>query len=951
MNCKGTKSMKTQILLILLTVCLSLVGLKGWANSLHFLSMEDGLSGISVTKIVKDHQGLVWVAAGDGINSFNGNQISSFDISVCGKPHNTVSDLCEVDSRRIYAVTRDGIIMLEKGKSKFQPVLKEVAHPQCLFADGDQLYIGCMDGLLVYDGRKTKRIPMGNSPEELSNSIRKIVKASDGRIYFFSRYAIHWYNPQTGKHSEISISNHLPQKTTFGQFAVQGDCIYVGTKNNGMYCYNQKTHLVSHIDEIGNVITSVYNCGNGQICVGTDGAGAYVLDARTNKVVEHYGISEDERHHIPTNAVYEFMRDEHGVDWLGFSRYGMAYTYHNARLFTPFAFGDFSAQGLDVRSFFVKGAEVLVGTYHGFVYVDRSRHIVKRIEPGMMGNAHIVTRITPWRGLYYIGTYDGGLKVFDPSTQSVSSQHFDDLLNTSNIADMQVSSDGKLWIGCSEGLFVVNVDGKVSHFTEQNSRIIGGTINSITFDHHKKVWLTSKNGMSAFVLAAGGLVPVKFPDGFFQQEMRLKGVPGHAGSIYFYNMNGGYHTDVNMQKFGMLPLMDKMPDEKCLDFLDDGKGCYWVATERGLFGQDYEFKQLMHFGYGEGIMGGIINDIALDDQGKLWVASSDGLLVMDAGAVARWRKSTAYKVFAYNLTIDGKPVPMSSEYMANDSKSIRLSWNLGSEELSLIPILSDYAKPYGRIYEYRLDDAEEWKVVSAGKPVKLSHLMLGSHRLSIRLAGALGTEETYRIMVFPSLACILELLFLITALVLLYLWNRYRKNTNALISERNEIEGALIELEQTAQEQETKQQEAQQYAQQEAQQPGIQPEKYQRVRLDDEECAGIVNRMQKMMEKDKLYLRPDLKRTEIADAIGVTPAKLSQVFSLYLKENYYDYVNQYRLEEFKRLIKNDTYKRYTILALSEKCGFKKTSFFSTFRKVEGMTPTEYLKSQNIKMKM
>lgn len=176
--------MKTKILKALLTVCLSIWSLGGWANSLHFLSMEDGLSGISVNKILKDHQGLAWIAARDGINTFNGKRISSFDISVCGKPHNTVSDLCEVGGKRIYAVTRDGIIMMEKGNSHFKPVLQEVSRPQCLFADGNLLYIGCMDGLLVYDGKNTKRIPMNSSPEELSNSIRKIVKASDGRIYF-----------------------------------------------------------------------------------------------------------------------------------------------------------------------------------------------------------------------------------------------------------------------------------------------------------------------------------------------------------------------------------------------------------------------------------------------------------------------------------------------------------------------------------------------------------------------------------------------------------------------------------------------------------------------------------------------------------------------------------------------------------------------------------------------
>jgi AraC-like DNA-binding protein len=80
-------------------------------------------------------------------------------------------------------------------------------------------------------------------------------------------------------------------------------------------------------------------------------------------------------------------------------------------------------------------------------------------------------------------------------------------------------------------------------------------------------------------------------------------------------------------------------------------------------------------------------------------------------------------------------------------------------------------------------------------------------------------------------------------------------------------------------------------------------------------------------------------------------AKLSYVFSMYLKENYYEFVNRYRLERFKQLIAEKAYKRFTLTALSEQCGFKKSSFFSTFRRVEGMTPTEYLKRQNIKVRL
>jgi AraC-like DNA-binding protein len=63
---------------------------------------------------------------------------------------------------------------------------------------------------------------------------------------------------------------------------------------------------------------------------------------------------------------------------------------------------------------------------------------------------------------------------------------------------------------------------------------------------------------------------------------------------------------------------------------------------------------------------------------------------------------------------------------------------------------------------------------------------------------------------------------------------------------------------------------------------------------------------------------------------------------MYVHQNYYDFINSYRLEEFKRRLADKAYSRYTLIALSEQCGFKKSSFFSTFKKMMGITPAEYL---------
>lgn len=107
--------------------------------------------------------------------------------------------------------------------------------------------------------------------------------------------------------------------------------------------------------------------------------------------------------------------------------------------------------------------------------------------------------------------------------------------------------------------------------------------------------------------------------------------------------------------------------------------------------------------------------------------------------------------------------------------------------------------------------------------------------------------------------------------------------------------------------------------------------------------------MKAYIEEERVFTNPELKMSDIADKLNMSSSRLSQVFSLYMGDNYYEFINRYRLDEFKRLIEAGEYHRYTLTALSEQCGFKKSSFFSTFRRVEGMTPTEYLKKLNIKL--
>ncbi|MDD6894642.1 MAG: helix-turn-helix transcriptional regulator [Prevotellaceae bacterium] len=237
--------------------------------------------------------------------------------------------------------------------------------------------------------------------------------------------------------------------------------------------------------------------------------------------------------------------------------------------------------------------------------------------------------------------------------------------------------------------------------------------------------------------------------------------------------------------------------------------------------------------------------------------------------------------------------------------------------------------------EYRIDDEEQWTIVNNPSSLRLDNLMVGTHTLEMRVSGFGSTATTYELNVYPTLLFYLEALLIILGIVLFVLWRKWRKYTKVLLSEHHDTEQALID-------EMVKERETENDGENNSDNENGQKKKYETARIDDNELERIFLRLDKYVVESKPYLNKELKMSDIASVLSVSPSHLSQVFSIHVKESYYDYINRYRLEEFKRLVAEGQHKHFTVAALSEQCGFKRTSFFSTFRKMEGMTPTEWI---------
>ena len=124
----------------------------------------------------------------------------------------------------------------------------------------------------------------------------------------------------------------------------------------------------------------------------------------------------------------------------------------------------------------------------------------------------------------------------------------------------------------------------------------------------------------------------------------------------------------------------------------------------------------------------------------------------------------------------------------------------------------------------------------------------------------------------------------------------------------------------------------------------IPEDKYRSSNITAEDCKRLTERLKNLIRDKKLYSNPELKIGDLAKELDVPAYILSYLFNQYLNRNYYDYINDYRIAEFKYLVNKGEHMTYTLNALIEKCGFNsRASFFRHFKRATGMTPNEYIK--------
>jgi len=117
---------------------------------------------------------------------------------------------------------------------------------------------------------------------------------------------------------------------------------------------------------------------------------------------------------------------------------------------------------------------------------------------------------------------------------------------------------------------------------------------------------------------------------------------------------------------------------------------------------------------------------------------------------------------------------------------------------------------------------------------------------------------------------------------------------------------------------------------------------YKKSGLTDEKANEIRQKILNVMNADKPYLDPKLNLNQLAEKMEISTHNLSEIINTKLEQNFYDFVNRYRVEEVKKIIGEDKEAKYNILAHGFEAGFSsKSAYYTAFKKFSGKTPAQY----------
>jgi len=123
--------------------------------------------------------------------------------------------------------------------------------------------------------------------------------------------------------------------------------------------------------------------------------------------------------------------------------------------------------------------------------------------------------------------------------------------------------------------------------------------------------------------------------------------------------------------------------------------------------------------------------------------------------------------------------------------------------------------------------------------------------------------------------------------------------------------------------------------------------KYANKKIEAQDADPLITQLEQLMTEEKLYTNSKLKLKAVAEKLDIPTHRLSQLLNDNLGKSFSKYINEHRVKAACQLL--GTANNLSLEGIGYEVGFhSKSTFFTTFKKVTGLTPANYQQQKTAK---
>ena len=608
------------------------------------LAQERGLSHGTVTAIVQDRTGFLWLGTEDGLNRYGGAGFSVF------RPMQ--GDTTSLADGWITGllVGRDGslwVSTLHGGLQRFDPGTERFRHYRHADADLQSLSSDRVNAVLeAHDGAiwtgtvrgldrldpatgRVRRYALAADSSAFANDVLALAEDVRGRLWIGGRTGLFVFDPSRGAFEPIADAA-APWYPIRAIHADRRGTYWVATEN-ALVAVDPTTRRVvarygqpsaAHASPITGRVLTLGDAPDGTLWVGSDG-GLASLDPATG-AWHRYAYDRADPRSLGADIVRSVLVDRGGVLWAGLESYGVSKHAPSAVRFDVLRHDPGARRSLSDG--YVRGitedraGNLWIATQFGGLNrrdartgrITAFRH--RDSDPRSLPGDNVWATYEDRAGTTWVGLYGQGLGTIDPRTGAFTRSP----LVASDASVVLITEDraGRLLVGLEgRGLVEISADRQQARSygaTRGDVRILANDdVQTVLEDRAGMLWIGGVDGLTRLDRRTG-------------RTWRYRGIPGRPGAL-----GTDFVTDV----------------------VQDARGTVWVATKgAGIARWDARTDRFTTFGVAEGIPHRFVYGILEDAFGRLWLSTDDGLAAFDprAGTVTRFGLADGLQAREFN---------------------------------------------------------------------------------------------------------------------------------------------------------------------------------------------------------------------------------------------------------------------------------------------------------------